>query len=42
MVQIADLCFEVQINNDIFVFLSGMFSEVIFFIITIILGVLIF
>ena len=30
MVQIADLCCEVQINNDIFVFLSGMFSEMMF------------
>ena len=30
MVQIADLCCEVKINNDIFVFLFGMFSEVMF------------
>ena len=30
MVQIADLCCEVKINNDIFVFLFGMFSKVMF------------
>ena len=30
MLQTADLCCEVQINNDIFVFLYGMFSEVMF------------
>ena len=30
MVQIADLCREVQIKNDIFVFLSDMFSEMMF------------
>ena len=30
IVQIADLCCEVKIKNDIFVFLFGMFSEVMF------------
>ena len=30
MVQIADLYCEVKIKNDIFVFLFGMFSEVMF------------
>ena len=30
MVQIADLCCEVKIKNDIFVFLFGMFSKVMF------------
>ena len=30
MVQIAELCCEVKIKNDIFVFLYGMFSEVMF------------
>ena len=30
MLQTADLCCEVKINNDIFVFLYGMFSEVMF------------
>ena len=30
MVQVADLCCEVKIKNDIFVFLFGMFSEVMF------------
>ena len=30
MVQIADLCCEVKIENDIFVSLVGLFSEVMF------------
>ena len=30
MVQTADLCCEVKIKNDNFVFLFGMFSEVMF------------
>ena len=30
MLQTADLCCEVKIKNDIFVFLFGMFSEVMF------------
>ena len=30
MVQIAELCCEVKIKNDNFVFLFGMFSEVMF------------
>ena len=30
MVQIADLCCEVKIKNDIFVSLVGLFSKVIF------------
>ena len=39
MVQIADLCCEVKIKNDIFVSLVGMFSESDVSIITTILGV---
>ena len=30
MLQTADLCREVKIKNDIFVFLFGIFSEVMF------------
>ena len=30
MVQVADLCCEVKIENDIFVFLFGLFSKVMF------------
>ena len=30
MLQTADLCCEVKIKNDIFVFLLGMFSKVMF------------
>ena len=42
MIQMADLCCEVKIKNDIFVFLVDMFSKVMFLLITTVLGVSLF
>ena len=42
MIQIADLCCEVKIKNDIFVFLVDMFSKVMFLLTTTVLGVSLF